>query len=42
MLDIMYQLPSMKGVTECVINDAVINQTAPPIYGYAPETSGDR
>jgi len=38
MLDIMYQLPSMPDVKECVINDAVINQTAPPIYGYAPKT----
>ena len=38
MLDIMYQLPSMEGVTECVINDAVIEKTAQPLYLYATET----
>ncbi len=37
MLDVMYQLPSMQGVRECVINDAVINQTAPPLFIYGQE-----
>ncbi len=37
MLDIMYQLPSMHGVAECVINDAVINQSAPPVFIYQQE-----
>ena len=34
MLDIMYQLPSMKNVRECVINDAVIERRAEPLYIY--------
>lgn len=34
MLDIMYQLPSMKDVRECVINDAVIDGRAEPLYMY--------
>lgn len=34
MLDIMYQLPSMSGVTECVITDKVINQREEPILRY--------
>ena len=37
MLDIMYQLPSMPGVKECVINDAVIEKKAPPLYIYDTE-----
>ena len=37
MLDIMYQLPSMSGVKECVINDAVIEKKAPPLYIYDTE-----
>ena len=37
MLDIMYQLPSMQGVKECVINDAVIDKKAPPLYIYDTE-----
>ena len=37
MLDIMYQLPSMPGVKECVIKDAVIEQKAPPLYIYDTE-----
>ena len=37
MLDIMYQLPSMPGVKECVINDAVIDKKAPPLYIYDTE-----
>ena len=36
-LDIMYQLPSMPGVKECVINDAVIEKKAPPLYIYDTE-----
>lgn len=34
MLDIMYQLPSMKNVRECVINDAVIEGRSEPLYIY--------
>ena len=34
---IMYQLPSMPGVKECVINDAVIEKKAPPLYIYDTE-----
>ena len=37
MLDIMYQLPSMKNVRECVINDKVINDGADPVYIYEQE-----
>ena len=37
MLDIMYQLPSMPGVKERVINDAVIEKKAPPLYIYDTE-----
>jgi ATP-dependent Clp protease ATP-binding subunit ClpX len=32
MLDIMYELPSLEGVKECVINEAVIDNGAEPIY----------
>lgn len=38
MLDIMYHLPSLKGVKECVINDAVIESKTPPLYIYDSET----
>jgi ATP-dependent Clp protease ATP-binding subunit ClpX len=34
MLDIMYELPSMLGVTECVITEKVINQREDPILTY--------
>lgn len=34
MLDIMYRLPSMKKVKECVINDAVIEGHAEPMFLY--------
>jgi len=34
MLDIMYQLPSTPGVTECVITEEVINQREEPILIY--------
>ena len=37
MLDIMYQLPSMTGVKECVINDGVIDKKDPPLYIYDTE-----
>lgn len=37
MLEIMYQLPSMHGVKECVINDAVIEKKSPPLYIYDTE-----
>ncbi len=31
MVDLMYKIPSMKGVTECVINEDVVNEGKPPI-----------
>ena len=34
MLDVMYQLPSMSGVVECVITEKVINQLEEPILVY--------
>jgi ATP-dependent Clp protease ATP-binding subunit ClpX len=34
MLDIMYELPILKGVTECVINLDVLERGAPPLYMY--------
>lgn len=37
MLDIMYKLPSMVGVKECVINDVVINSNGEPLYIYDSE-----
>jgi ATP-dependent Clp protease ATP-binding subunit ClpX len=36
MLDIMYQLPSMKNVKECVITEDVVLKKANPIIGYHP------
>ncbi len=35
MLDIMYELPSLRDVKECVINDAVINRKEKPLYLHA-------
>ncbi len=34
MLDIMYKLPSMEGVQECVINKAVVEEEAEPMLFY--------
>ncbi len=34
MLDIMYNLPSMKDVKECIINSAVVEKKAEPIFIY--------
>jgi ATP-dependent Clp protease ATP-binding subunit ClpX len=34
MLDIMYKLPSMQGVKECVINSAVVEKNAEPLIFY--------
>ncbi len=34
MLDVMYQLPSMSGVVECIITEKVINQLEEPILVY--------
>ncbi len=34
MLDIMYKLPSMQGVKECVINKAVVEKKAEPLLFY--------
>lgn len=37
MLDIMYELPSLEGVKECVINKAVVENGAKPLYLYHQE-----
>jgi ATP-dependent Clp protease ATP-binding subunit ClpX len=37
MLDIMYTLPSMKNVTECVINRAVVEEGKEPLILFKPE-----
>jgi ATP-dependent Clp protease ATP-binding subunit ClpX len=37
MLDIMYKLPSLPGVTECVITDDVINKREEPLLVYGNE-----
>ena len=37
MLDIMYTLPSMKDVTECVINRAVVEEGKEPLILFKPE-----
>jgi len=37
MLDIMYQLPSLTGVTECVINKAVVEKGQDPLLFYQQE-----
>jgi ATP-dependent Clp protease ATP-binding subunit ClpX len=34
MLDIMYDIPSMHGVRECVINEEVINRNGAPLFLY--------
>ncbi len=31
MVDLMYKIPSMKGVTECIINEDVVNKGKPPV-----------
>ena len=38
MLDIMYRLPSMPDVRECLINQAVIEKSKPPVLLYADGT----
>jgi ATP-dependent Clp protease ATP-binding subunit ClpX len=35
MLDIMYDLPSLKGVQECVVGEEVIKQGEQPILLYS-------
>jgi len=37
MLDIMYKIPSMKGVRECLINKAVVENNLEPILFYEQE-----
>ena len=37
MLDIMYKIPSMKGVRECLINKAVVENSLEPILFYEQE-----
>jgi len=41
MLDIMYSLPSEKGLLECVINAAVVEKHKPPMLIYETDASGD-
>ena len=37
MLDIMYKLPSLTGVKECVINKAVVEKGIEPLLFYHQE-----
>ncbi len=37
MLDIMYELPEMKGVKECIIGEGVIKNSEPPLWIYEEE-----
>ena len=37
MLDIMYELPSLSGITGCVITDDVINKGEEPLLVYGDE-----
>jgi ATP-dependent Clp protease ATP-binding subunit ClpX len=37
MLEIMFNLPSMTGVKECVINTAVVEEGKEPIFLYQTE-----
>lgn len=34
MLDVMYLIPSEKGISECVINEEVVNKNLPPVLIY--------
>lgn len=34
MLDVMYLIPSEKGISECIINEEVVNKKVPPILIY--------
>ncbi len=38
MLDVMYKLPSLKDVKECVVNKAVVENGLEPIIIYDEET----
>ena len=42
MLDIMYRLPSLPGVKECIINSAVVQKAQEPVllYEYSPKAKG--
>ena len=42
MLDIMYRLPSLLGVKECIINSAVVQKAQEPVllYGDSPKAKG--
>ena len=37
MIDVMYELPSLKNVRECIINEDVIVKGAKPVYIYGSE-----
>jgi hypothetical protein len=39
MLDIMYELPSMENIRECVITEEVIRRKGQPIWLYHPLNS---
>jgi len=42
MLDIMYELPSIQNVKECVITEDVVTKNAKPEFVYgAPDTTGE-
>ncbi len=38
MLNIMYEIPTLKNVKECIINEAVLNSNAEPVYIYKDES----
>ena len=39
MLDIMYSLPSEKGLLECVINASVVEKNKPPLLNYETDAA---
>jgi ATP-dependent Clp protease ATP-binding subunit ClpX len=41
MLDIMYELPSIANLKECIINEEVISKNARPELVFGPEPAGD-
>ena len=41
LLDTMFELPSLSGVTECAINKEVVEGRATPLKIYADQRKGD-
>jgi len=41
MLDLMYELPSLKDVNDCLITEDFISKHAAPILTYQPEEEGE-